>query len=174
MISKFEWDVAKCSIMGWANIDLEPSSQTFNSIIIKGKNVFLTNLSEGCLVRVTPEHLINNFCGQLLVNNIDCDGYDEETFIQKRSYDFNRILNCPLEDFGNYNYLTLLRFSNLCKAVLTESLKNNKTYFIYMYYAENELSLFKEGDDLPFIEENYDIDDEIEENFRTYIDIIGQ
>ena len=169
MLKDFEKEIAKLNIMGWSNIDLEPLSQTFVGVIIKGEEVFLTSLSEGCLVNVTPEYLVNNFCGRLLVNNINCDGYDEETFIQKRSYDFNRILNCPLEDFGNYNYLTLLRFSNLCKAVLTESFQNHKTYFIYMYYGENELSLFKEGDELPAFEDEFiEYDEEILNNLSIY------
>lgn len=169
MLSNFEKEIAKLNIMGWANIDLEPSSQTFVGVIIKGEEVFLTNLSEGCLVNVTPEYLVNNFCGRLLVNNIDCNGYTESTFIQNRSYNFENILKCPLEDFGNYNYLTLLRFSNLCKAVITESTKNNKTYFIYMYYGENELSLFKEGDELPAFEDEFiEYDEEILNNLSIY------
>lgn len=173
MITEFEKEIAKISIMGWSNIDLEPSSQTFVGVIIKGDEVFLTSLNDGCLVKVTPEYLVNHFCGSLLVNNIDCDGYNEGTFTQKRDYNFKRILNCPLEMFGSSNYLTLLKFSNLCKAVLTESSKNNKTYFIYMYYAEDEISLFEDGDELPFVEEEViEYDEEILTNLNSYLEVL--
>ena len=137
--------IVYASIFGYNNIDLEPSTQTYTSVIIKGENVFLTNLSEGSVVKVTPEYLINNFCGRLLVNNIDCDGYVESTFIHRRSYDFDTIMNCPLDDFGNYSYLTLLRFSNLCKAIITESTKNNKIYFIEMLYSDGYLAYYDEN-----------------------------
>lgn len=175
--ASFAERIAKSSILGWLNIDLEPASQTFVSVIIKGDNVFLTSLYEGCLEKVAPSYLVNNFCGGLLVNNIDCDAYQEGNFIQNRSYRIYDILESPLESFGNMNYLTLLRFANLCKAALTESAKTNKTYFIYMYYAEDTLCIFEDnGVELPDADECIldELDVDIVAAYETCVNILNE
>ena len=145
---EFTKKIIYASAQGYENIDLEPSSQTYVSVIIKDNKVFLTSINH-FLEEVSPEYLINSFCGSLLVNNIDCYGYEETSFIQDRTYNFKNILSCNKEDFGSMYYETLLRFSNLCKAAITESNKNKKVFFIEMCYADDYLEIFTEETDYP-------------------------
>ena len=152
--------IIKSSILGYKNIDLEPSSQTYVSVIIKKDKIFLTSINH-TLEEVTAEYLVNEFCGGLLVNNIDCPGYNECNFITERGYNFEKILKCKQEDFGTIFYETLLKFSNLCKAIVTESLKTDETFFIEMFYAENYLDYFSSKTDYPYNMEQFE--DELDE-----------
>lgn len=132
------------SVEGYSNITLEPSSQSFVSVIFKDGEAWITSM-EYFLERISGEELINNICGKLLVNNIDCDGYQEGNWLRDRTYDFEKILKCPIEEFGNYNYETILRFSNLCKAFISQSLKDDKIYYLIMQYSEDVLNYYIEG-----------------------------
>lgn len=154
---KFVEKIVKASVLGFENIDLEPSSQTYVSVIFKKGEVYLTSINH-FLEKVTPEYLVNEFCGSLLVNNIDCPGYTEGNFITNRGYDFESILKCKQEDFGTIYYETLLKFSNLCKAIATESLKTDEIFFVEMFYAENYLDWFTSSrTDYPFPIEKHEV-----------------
>lgn len=146
---KFTEKIIKASTLGYKNIDLEPSSQTYVSVIIKEGKVLLTSIHH-FFKETTPEYLVNEFCGSLLVNNIDCPGYVEGNFVNNRTYDFEYILKSSKEEFGNHNYLTLLRFTNLCKAIATESLKCDDVFFIEMFYAEGYLEWYSSKTDYPY------------------------
>lgn len=152
---KFVEKIARASVLGYKNIDLEPSSQTYVSVIVKKGKVFLTSLYHH-LEEVAPEYLVNQFCGSLLVNNIDCPGYIEGNFINNRTYDFEYILKSKIEDFGSIYYATLLRFTNLCKAIVIESLKCDDIFFIEMFYAEDCLDWYSSATDYPYNMEQFE------------------
>lgn len=163
--------IVKTSALSYEQIDLDPESQTYVSVIVKNGKAYLTDIHH-LFEEITAEELVNNYCGCLLVNNIDCPGYTEGNFTTNRGYDFESILKCKQEDFGTIYYETLLKFSNLCKAIATESIKTDKIFFIEMYYAEDCVNYYIEG------EKEYDMlelidkllsESELNENTEKYM-----
>ena len=163
-------------------IDLEPTSQTSVSVIINKNKVLLSSLSTGKLVEVTPEDLINNYCGRLLVNNISCNGYNEGNWLTARTYEIETILkeNKKIEDFEDINTITIMKFVQLLKALLSDANKNDRAYFVNMLYAEDYLDCFteenySENEDYDYyklLKEEYDLDYNLDEEINRALEFL--
>lgn len=111
----------------WDSLNLADCSHKI--ITIKNGMSLITSIETNVCNYMKVEDYVNIYLSKLLISNIYCSAYQEESFATNRKYDINKIFNLNEDDFA-FDVI-LLKLITLIKAVGTESLKNkDKIYQI--------------------------------------------
>jgi len=162
-------NILKCSILNYQNISLDTDTQNDINIIIKGNKAYITSVYYGILKECFTCNIIDEIVPSILAKHINITGYYERTFTSEREYNFKDIIESDNSDISFD--LSTIKLLALCKAVASESFKDDEIYFIDCVIGCDYIKLydFNKCDELNNILRDYadfNIDNKYKELFE--------